>query len=86
VLRDCRVEELDLSGATLTDVAMPGVVLGAGTLAGARLRRVDLTATDVTAVLDVGSLAGAAITEVQAITLARRLAEAAGITVARPDR
>lgn len=76
-----RITEVDLSGARLKDVTFTGVDLGDVTWAGARLDGVDITGADVTALRDVSALRGALINEVQAISLARRLAQALGLGV-----
>ncbi len=76
-----RVAGVDLTGAELRDVTFAGVELAEVALDGSRLERVDLTGADLTGVVDLSTLRGAAISEVQAISLAARLASAAGISV-----
>ena len=83
-IRECRGSGLDLSGARLTDVTVADLDLGEVTLDGARLQDVDVTGADLRGVTDLRALRGAIISEVQAVSLARRLAEAAGLQVARP--
>ena len=82
-IRECRGTGLDLSGARLTDVTVADLDLGEVTLDGARLQDVDVTQADLRAVTDLRALRGAIISEVQAVSLARRLAEAAGLHVTR---
>ncbi len=77
-----RADELDLSAATLTDVTLTQVAVGELTLAGAKLLRVDVTESDLSAVPDLRELRGAIITTTQAVALAPRLARVAGMTVA----
>ena len=79
-----RIEGLDLTGATLSDATIAGVELAEVALDGARLERVDLTGADLTGVVDLSTLRGAVVSQVQAISLAARLARAAGISVVSP--
>ena len=83
VIDGCRAEALDLSGARLVDVTFRGIDVSQLVLDGARLERVDVTESALDGMTEMGSLRGAVISEVQAVALARRLAEAAGVHVAR---
>lgn len=78
-----RIDGLDLSRGRLSDVVFDDVSLGETTLDGTRLERVDLTGADLSGVADVSSIRGATIGETQAVTLAGRLARAAGIEIRR---
>ena len=82
-IRECRGTGLDLTGARLADVTVADLDLADVTLDGARLQDVDVTGADLRGVTDLRALRGAIISEVQAVSLARRLAQAAGLQVAR---
>ena len=80
-VRGGRITGVDLTGSRLSDVILTEVALTEVTLDGARLEHVDLTGADISAIVDLSALRGATINDVQAITLAARLARAAGIRV-----
>lgn len=82
---DSRIDELDLSRAELTDVTIRSAPMAGVALDGARLTRVDLTGADLAGVVEVASLRGAVISEVQTVALARRFAQLAGVRVASTD-
>ena len=79
----CRVSELDLSGATLTRVSFSRCQLDRLELASAELHDVDLSRATLREVVDVGALAGAAISEEQLHELAPALADRLRIEVVR---
>lgn len=85
-LRGGTLDGLDLTGSTLADVTIVGVGLAGVTLDRVRWSRADLRDAELSAVTDLGLLRGVTIGEHQAIALAARLAKAAGIAVAGPDR
>lgn len=79
-----RVDEADLSGARCTDVVLAGVDVAGLRLEGARLDRVDVTDADIDAVADLRELRGCILSPTQAVALAPRLAQVAGMHVAPP--
>jgi hypothetical protein len=78
---DCTFDELDLSSASVTRLALDGCQVGTLTVSGARLADVDLRRADLRALTGVAGLAGSWISSDQLTELAPHLAAHLKITV-----
>ena len=83
-LTDCVIDELDLTEARLTRVAMARSRIGLLRVRGAGLADVDLRETILSEVDDASGLRGAAVSPDQLVLLAPALAHAVGLRVLRP--
>ena len=81
LIRDCRIDELDLAGAELARVRLERVTVGRLTLTGARVRDLDLRGASFSAIDGIDGLRGAVIDEAQLVEFAPLLAAHLGLRV-----
>jgi uncharacterized protein YjbI with pentapeptide repeats len=82
VLRDCQIEELDLSEASLRRASLDGTHVQRLVFRDARMEHVDLRRATYDEITGVASMRGTIVTGLQLAELAPLLAESVGIRVA----